>query len=451
MRRKIVLWGSDQKDEKILVALELKDEANKVNIYTFEEKIATEELYNNLMDDWRNGKEIEFPEGFKKLERSLSVTDGLLPEDIKVERTDVITRAQAEWHFVVLSDKLYKLFKSELEKFEEKVGSLHKYEQSIWDEMREFWAKVQGHVHEKTLFREHASELKTKTNSLFDKLKELRKSLQSELKEKSTEVKKEFVEAIDIIEEKIDKGLGLGPLFNELKEIQNKFKKADLLRNDKNSVWNKIDKAFKNLKNKRFGDSSQASSSSKLDRISNRYNGLLNAIRKMENSIAADERDLNYQGKRMSETDGQLEQQIRQAKIKMIEERIKSKKEKLEDMLKTKAELENKIEKEKQRQEKLKEEKAKEEKINKAKEEVKQKIAEEIKDQGQLSNEEKEKLAKAAEEINKRKGGKKPTILEAAGNVISESVEDIVDTVKAVAEVVEDKIEEVISELKEEE
>jgi hypothetical protein len=115
MRRKLVLWGSNEKDEKLLVALELLEKDNVVNIYTFPESVATEEFYKAMSEKWKDDEEIEFPAGYTKIERKLSVSDSILPDDIKVERPDLITRAQAEWHFVVLSSKLYGMYKTELE------------------------------------------------------------------------------------------------------------------------------------------------------------------------------------------------------------------------------------------------------------------------------------------------------------------------------------------------
>ena len=44
MRRKVVLWGSNEKGGKILVALELLEKENVVDIYTFPESVATEAL-----------------------------------------------------------------------------------------------------------------------------------------------------------------------------------------------------------------------------------------------------------------------------------------------------------------------------------------------------------------------------------------------------------------------
>ena len=69
MKKKIVLWGSDENDKKVLLALELLAKENKVNLYSFPEEVATEEFYNKLMDDWREDKELVFPENHTLLER----------------------------------------------------------------------------------------------------------------------------------------------------------------------------------------------------------------------------------------------------------------------------------------------------------------------------------------------------------------------------------------------
>ena len=164
MKRKIVLWGTNEKDEKILVALHLLDKEGKVNLYTFNENLATEEFYTSMLNQWREGAEVEFPEGHILIERPLSITEGILPDEIKVDRPDIITRAQTEWHFVVLSAKLYEMYISELEDLAETVEGLKQYDNKIWNEMRAFWSKVQEQVIEKNLLRDQASNLKNKTN-----------------------------------------------------------------------------------------------------------------------------------------------------------------------------------------------------------------------------------------------------------------------------------------------
>jgi hypothetical protein len=50
MRRKLVLWGSNEKDEKLLVALELLEKENVVNIFTFPENVATEDFYKSMSE-----------------------------------------------------------------------------------------------------------------------------------------------------------------------------------------------------------------------------------------------------------------------------------------------------------------------------------------------------------------------------------------------------------------
>ncbi len=120
MKNKIVVWGTNAENEKVLIALELKSEENKVLLYTFPESVATEEFFNKMMTDWKNGTDFELPAEHTVLERELSVTENLLPDDLKAEdRSGLIQRAQTEWHFAVLSSKLHQAYLQELADFKE--------------------------------------------------------------------------------------------------------------------------------------------------------------------------------------------------------------------------------------------------------------------------------------------------------------------------------------------
>ncbi len=491
MKNKIVLWGNDGKDEKVLIAMELLAKENKVNVHTFHHEIVSEVFYNLMMDDWRGGKEVEFPEGFKTQVRELSVTDDILPEDLKVQRGDLINRAKAEWHFVVLSTKMYDLYKSELEDLKERIEKLVDFDGGIWEEVKGFWGKVSEQSRERNLFRDHADKLKNDTNDLFTKLKEFRSKANEELNRISKEHVTAFTQRLDSVRTKVDEGKSLSPLFDELKRIQSDFKNTDFTRNDRSKVWKKIDQAFKKVKEKKYGPS-KSDSGGAVSRIERRHQGLMSAIGKMEQSIKRDKKDIDFQNKRVNETSGQLEMQIRQAKVKMIEERIQSKQDKLNEMLATQKDLEKRMEKEKAREEK----KAEKKEIQNKKEEVKEKIQAKISDNmSNLSDEEATKLQVAAQQLNKKPKKSKPkadsksdasesvekvterstgseetsveitdenltdstisevkeeeTLLGAAATIIGDAVENVVDSVKAVAAVVGDKVEDGIGNLTE--
>lgn len=353
MKTKMVIWGSTEKDEKILLALELQHEENKVKIYTFPAASVTEVFYNQMMNLWRNGGPVTFPSDHKEIIRELSMTDDLLPEDIRVERTDLINRAKTEWHFVVLSSKLRESYNSEIQDFKDKIAALPNFDQIVWDDLKNFWNKVQNQVREKNLFREHADELRDNTNELFAKMKVLKKSLNEEFSKISKEHTDSFMTVLKSIEQKVNDGLGLHPLFNELKDLQNKFNNTDFTRSDRSTVWKKLDATFKLVKEKKFGPSGKDNNSA--DRVTRRYNGLMSAIKKMENSIHRDKKDIEFQNNRIQTTEGQLEMQIRQAKLAMIQQRIGSKEDKLAEMMRTKESIEKKLEQEKRKQQKREE------------------------------------------------------------------------------------------------
>ena len=95
MKTKLVLWGSDKDDKKVLVTLELLSADNQITMRIIPENDATDELYNSLMEKWRENEAVAFPESTLTTTQPLTVADSLLPEDIKVEKTDIITKAQA--------------------------------------------------------------------------------------------------------------------------------------------------------------------------------------------------------------------------------------------------------------------------------------------------------------------------------------------------------------------
>ncbi len=437
MKTKVVLWGQNASNEKILVALELLEKDNKVMVYTFPLEVATEKFYQSMLDTWREGKPLEFPQPHQAIERPLSITESLLPDDIRVDKTDLIHRAQAEWQVVVLSSKLYELYKDELDEIKEKIDSLSEYDDKLWNETKNFWNKVQDKVMDQTLFREHSGILKERINNLFDKMKQLKNSVQAELEGKSKEATASLMAEIAEVEDKLNKGLGLRPLFDQMKAIQDKYYGAKLTREDRKGLWDKIDGMYKALKEKNTGKSNSGQGSA--ERFKVRYDGLIDTIKMMEKSIARDRQDYDFQVKKIEQTDGQLEMQIRQAKLKMLEERIASKDAKLQDMKKVKIELESKMSKEELKKES-------EAKKTEAKEAVKQKIATDI----EKNLEERETMADLLENAaSKIKDGKKKGqgLLSAITETLSESLTDAIDTVKAVAEVVEDKLDDAMDKL----
>ncbi|MBK7869602.1 MAG: hypothetical protein IPJ74_02430 [Saprospiraceae bacterium] len=454
MKPRLVLWGNDAQNERVLIALELRPDDNKVNVYTFPENVVTEEFHQKMMDEWRDGTPLDFPEGYTTTERELTVSESLLPEDLKVERTDVVQRAQTEWHFMVLSAKLNEAYSNELGELKDRVEKLEAYDNDIWDELKGFWDKVQNQVRDRNLLKEHSDNLRDAINGLFGRMKELRSKLDEQFDKVSKDNYERFMELLGNVEKKVTDGLRLAPIFDELKDLQRKFRDSKLSREHRTQVWERLDAAFKTVKEKRFGPET-GEDRSPGDRLQRRYEGLLSAIEKMERSIKRDRDDLDFQSRKIERTDGQLEAQIRQAKIKMIEERIRSKDDKLNEMMGTKDELEQRLSQQRRKEEER-------EKMEEAKKAAQKKIEQEMKAREEALKEEEDKLVKAAEQIVGEKVVKEEeeeSVIEEAPEAeppaseekettmlekIQDAFEDAVDTVKAVAEVVEEKVEDAL-------
>lgn len=413
MRTRLVVWGNNAKDEKVLLAISLNADDNKVDIWSIPEKEITEEFYNLMMSQWREGQDMQYPPGTEHRITELTMAESILPDDLKVEKTDVIQRAQMEWHFVILSTKLYKNFKNELEDLSDKIKRLEIYDQALWDELKEMWTNVQQHIFDKNLFRDHADSLREKSNALFDGLKKLRKNLSVEINQKSKETSDIILNKLEEVNQKIQSGALLKPLFDQLIVIQKEMNGLSLIKANRDILLSKLNDAFKIIREKReHRESNRDQNTSGTDHIFRRYEGLVVAIKKMEQSIDFEKRNIEFENRRIATTTGQLEAQIRVAKIKMIEERIRSKEEKLKELLQTREKLESLTEKIKKREEKFKSRQDRHEKVAIEKEKIKAKINEEIHlVHDQIPENVQEKLTKAAEEIksSKKSSRKKAT------------------------------------------
>ena len=426
MKNKIVVWGTNAENEKVLIALELQADTNKVLLYTFPESVATEEFVNKMMAEWRVGGNVPFPEGHTTLERELSVTESLLPDHLRVERGDLIQRAQTEWHFAVLSSKLHKAYEQELAEFKEKVQALSAYDHTLWDSLRSFWDKVQEQARDRNLYREHADNLRDNINALFDDMKKMRARVQDEFMSTSQKVYEDFNQVLVNIEAKIASGgAKLNSVFEDLKQLQRRYRDAKMSNEHRNQLWERLDGAFKAAKERKFGPG--ANEGSLVERHERRIEGLREAIRRMEDSIRRDEEELNFQQKKVASTEGQLEAQIRSAKIKMIEERIHSKREKLTEMSQTCADVDRQLNIAKNKEAKRVEKESDKQRIEAAKVAAKEEIAASI---------------KSTKTDGEAEAPKEESLLAAAGTVLGEALEDMVDTVKAVGSVLGERAEE---------
>lgn len=429
MKKKIVLSGTREPEEKVIMALELLPESNKVSIAIYPEPAVTEEVDSFLYKEWKNNDSANLPEGYEMMDRELTVVDSVLPDNLKPNDTELLIRTQTEWQFIVLSTKMKTAFQEEIQELNEKIDSLESYSADTWNSLKDFWGKVQQQISERNLFRNHGTELRENTNALFDKMKVLRKEADKEFDKVSAETKAFFTEAIAGIEAKIEGGTRLNSLFDELKDLQGKFRNAKMSKNDRSSVWNILDGAFKKVKEKKYGSKPNAGNNSPVERLKRRYDGLLAALKKMDNSIQRDKKDLEYENRRISQSDGQLERQIRQAKIAMIEQRFNSKSEKLADMQKTKADLEAKIKKAEERQARELEKQQKQA----AKEEIKAKLAQEIEaKKDSLGENETQKLKVAAEKVFQASSKTEPADKASADKTNEDSVVDRIITISSI-------------------
>jgi len=312
MRNRIAVWGRDAQEQRVLITIELQVSDNIVRIQTYPEKVVSDDVFKSFMDKWRKSEEVELPEPDRVIARELSVTEGLLPDDLKAEQTDMILRAQTEWHYHVLSDKLAQTYKNELAEIEDRIERATEYSSDLWNQAKNFWQKVQGQLQDKTLLRQQGNDIRKRVDKSFDKLKAMREVLNEKYKEQSGKNVATFGALLEDAEKRIGEGTHLNKVFNDLRDIQKKFHNVKFTKTDRDAVYSRIDAAFKAVKEKR-GQGGGTRENRNAGRTQSRLDGLQKAMDRMKSGIGRDENDLKFERRRIEKTNGQLEKQIREA------------------------------------------------------------------------------------------------------------------------------------------
>lgn len=341
MKNQIVLWGKDEKEQDILVTLRLRVEDRKVDLWTFKKSDLKEEFVEKMFEDWKGIDPKEFPEPFTHTEREVSNSE-LLPETIKTTQTDLIIRAEKEWYFQVLAYQVFEQLKTELTAFSEQVKSLGTHSQDFWDEAVAFSNKIKDHAMARTLMRPQITELRKVLDNSFEHLKKLMSADRKDFDKEANENYDAVVAKLTEYRTRIENNENFKEIFDSLKGYQKDLKEVKLKMGQRKDIWGKTNEVFNLIKSKRGSQNS--------GRLDGRIAGLKKAIDRMEYSTNRDKKDLDFHKKQVEKAGSRMEVQLRGAKMQLLETTLNSKQEKLDDMVATLKDLEEKLAKSKEQQ-----------------------------------------------------------------------------------------------------
>jgi len=334
MKDRIVIWGTDQREQDILVAIRLLHNEDIIKIWTFSKEGLDKDFAEKLFENWEEGMEDSFPKPHQLIERGIT-EENLLPENIKTKKSDVIRIAEQEWRVRVLSFRLYEHLKEQIKQLDIRAANLTMFSKDVWEEAKDVSKSIKENTLDRNIKREHTTELRNSLDPVFDKLKKLQENEHDKFLAASKTNLEGMQAKIDGVMTDVENSNNTKKAFDALKVLQQETKGIELITKHHYSLRTSFNKAFEALKEKRKAGFSE--------KIGKRVEGLKGAIAKMESSIKRDKDSSVYQTSKLSrDKTTQLEHQLRSAKIKLIDDRIESKQAKLNDMYLTLKDLEKK-------------------------------------------------------------------------------------------------------------
>ncbi len=327
MQSRFTARGLNSENKEVILAFELLEEAVQVNLHIVPKQALTPAQVQQLEKEWIEGSEYSFPEETVFTNPDLN-SDSILPDDVKSEETGKIRGKQNEWAYRLLTNKLWEVYLIELTELKKKAAALTSYSRELFDDAKSFWERVLEHKKERDISQTKLDEIKEEVNKIFEALKELRKQESAQFEEASTAVKTELTAKIDEIKSRMVEGAMFKDLFEELKQLQGLHRNKRLTKFDESAIKKAFDAAFQQLH--------EARNSFTNNKNASRIENLTKIVTNLEKSLHRDKSDFDYYTKKVNHPKANaLEIQLAKLKLKMIEEAIASKGEKIADIHKT--------------------------------------------------------------------------------------------------------------------
>jgi chromosome segregation ATPase len=344
MQQRIVMWGEIGTDNKALVTIQLLENDAKIIINAFPKDIVTKELQDKIFVEWKNGGEIEFPE--TTFQWTIDANqDNILPENVKVERPELITQIQHKWSRKIMSAKVMQLLTDETEHILQSIDSIQNYDQKLWDKAKQQWDKIADYQKKGEITWEQTTLLKEKINLVFDALKAVKRITSEHDVEQSRILSKNFEATIEQLQNKLIYPDEWKHIFEELKKIQEELKEAPIRWNSKKNLYDKINSIYDDLKKYRATENINKSKS-RIKQLNQILSGIYESInREKDNYEMQVEKMQHY-------TRGRVQLDEIKNRFSYILDRIKEKENKAENIKKTIAEVEKLLTKEEYRKEK---------------------------------------------------------------------------------------------------
>jgi len=361
MNTRLVLWGEIGTDRKALIAIHLDEETAKIHIHAFPKEEVTKEIQDAVFVEWKNGGEFTFPENAIHWEIDAN-SDTILPEEVKVDRLDVVLQSQHKWGKKLMSSKINQLLSDEVKLLEEKASVVAEYDQSLWDKAKAQWEKIASYQKKNEISWEQTTVLKDKINSIFEALKAVKRINNENEDQANAVLVKNYYKRIEDLQSKLIYSDQWKFIFEELKKIQTELKDAAIRWNHKRNIYNQVNAIFDDLRKYRMTEI--------VSKTQGRIAQLTKILDGLKDSIKRDNESYQMQVEKMQHyTRGKLSVDELKSRFGDILSRTKEKETKAEGIKQTIAQLKADIEKEKKQQQEREQQKIKREQEEAAKQE----------------------------------------------------------------------------------